>query len=355
MSKKILVVSTQLDGGCFIYADRIMSRFEGPVEILTPHKTGSAAQTIPNATFKYYWASAIARMFSFLFLLAKIFFYGLSRKYDGLLLFGITKWDYYILKTWKLTRNKSFVVIHDGEMHPGEYDESMQRMAIKIMQMATVLVFLSEFVRNRVKNNFGIDKPYIIAPHGLIEYGKIEECQARELPVLLLFGRISKYKGADILLDALTKIDNNIYSKVIIAGKWNYQIPKIDETLKVEIFDKWLSDDEIKKFIAMSDIMLFPYLEASQSGVATVAINYLKPSIVTGTGAFEEQFLDDSALFIRPNNSDDLAKAIVKICTDKNLRDSLKHKLQLIKERYSWDEISHNLEKDIRKHCRQDN
>ena len=348
--KKILVISSQIVGGCFIYADKIISNLRSNVEIAMPETVYEIRNAKPDWTFKYSGCSTLARMFSYLTLLFKVLFKGVSGKYDSLLLFGITKLDYYILRIWTLCKGKSFLVIHDGKMHIGEENRAFARQSIKMMKLCTSIIFLSEYVRNLVVSNFGIDKPYIIAPHGLIDYGQIRTInysRQNDKPVLLFLGRISRYKGIELLLEALEYVDKSLYKEVVIAGEWSYEIPEIASELKITVIDKRLSDDEILTLISSSDIMLFPYLEASQSGVATLAINYLKPSIVTSVGAFKEQFCDNTAIFTEPYPRA-LASAITELCSSQDLRESLINNLKLLKSRYSWERIAGNLEIAIR-------
>lgn len=349
MMKKILVFSSQSVGGCFIYADKIISNFKSDVEIVIPEKVYEACNTTPDWTYKFYGCNFLIRILSSIVVLIKILRRSISGKYDSLLLFGITKLDYYILCIWKVFNGKSYLVIHDGKMHKGEEDETFVRQTIKMIKLSTAVIFLSEYVRNLTFSNFGIDKPSIIAPHGLIDYGLLENLHKdiKHKPKLLFLGRISKYKGIELLLEALEYVDSSLYEDVVIAGKWTYTIPEIPSKLKVKMIDKWLSDKEIINLISSSDIMLFPYLEASQSGVATVAINYLKPSIVTTVGAFKEQFVGETAVFTEPKPLD-LANAITELCKNQELRMSIINNLKLLREKYSWENIANNLEVAIR-------
>ncbi len=92
--------------------------------------------------------------------------------------------------------------------------------------MSTHLIFLSDYVRDLVKKNFHIDKPCMIVPHGLIDYGELAESHRQSAkPTLLFLGRVSKYKGVDLLMEAMKQVDDSKYSKLIIAGKWGCALP----------------------------------------------------------------------------------------------------------------------------------
>lgn len=345
---RLLIVSMHLNGGCFQYSNELISRMQGKCDIYVPEITLEEHKLMDYKTLSYYGCNSLRRYISLFFFLVRIIICGWIGYYHSLLLCGFTSWDYWIMKAWKLTGRKSYFIVHDGKMHSGEADQKNQRKLIKTMMMASSLIFLSEYVRELVLQNFKIDKPYYIAPHGLIDYGPMKENKEKvDKPTLLFLGRVSVYKGVDILLEALKYVPDDIYHKVIIAGKWDYTRKMEVNEDKVEIIDKWLSNEEIVDFISISDIMLFPYIEATQSGVATLAINYGKPSIVSNVGAFSEQFDATSVVFIDKLNPQILGKKIIEICSDKDMYCSMKKSLSNLKKLYSWDFIASGLEKYI--------
>lgn len=345
---KLLIVSMHLNGGCFQYSNELISRMQEECDIYVPSKT-LEKHTLKNyKTLHFYGYSSIRRYFSLLLFLVRIVLLGWTGHYHSLLLCGFTSWDYWIMKAWSLTGRKSYFIVHDGKMHSGEADKSNQEKLIKTMSMSTSLIFLSEYVKELVRKNFNIDKPYHIAPHGLIDYGPLKENkEKREKPTLLFLGRVSVYKGVDILLEALKYVPDDIYHKVVIAGKWDYERKVEVNEDKVEIVNKWLSNEEIIDYLSSADIMLFPYIEATQSGVATLAINYGKPSIVSNVGAFSEQFDESSVVFIDKLTPQILGEKIIEICSDRNMYCSMKKSLSNLKNLYSWDYIASELEKYI--------
>lgn len=348
-NKKVLIISTQISGGCFYYSNQIIKHLNIPKEVVLPQKTAEKTDIQAHWTIKFYGYPLFFKIISFIYCLIRIFINRIRGKYYCLLLFGITKWDLYILKMWRILHLPSYLVIHDGQMHTGEANPIFQRQIIDMIRLPTHLIFLSEYVKNLVKDNFGIYKPSCIVPHGLIDYGKLPVIQRHSEKLTFLFlGRVSKYKGIELLFDAISKVPEELYDRLIIAGKWNYQNPENYNHNKIDIVDKWLSDDEILLYMAISDVMIFPYTEASQSGVATLAINYLKPSIVTDVGALSEQFNDKSAFFIRPD-SEELAKAIIYLSEHQNDLNTMKEELQRLKATYSWGNIGNKLSSYILK------
>ncbi|GHU67763.1 hypothetical protein FACS189413_03150 [Bacteroidia bacterium] len=350
--KKLLIVSLHPRGGCFLYSTEIIARITDDKEVYLNEITDEKHNIKNFKTLKCY-GFGWKRFFSLFFFLLKIYFYGkFTNRYKALLIMGFTAWDSFIAKVFKWTGKPVFSVIHDGKVHKGETCDFTQKRLLSTMNDSDYLIFLSEYVRQLVKDNFFIDKISHIAPHGLISYGNIptKPKWKREKPVLLFLGRLSEYKGINILIEVLKNVPD-VFEKVIIAGKAvpEYQVPSFDNP-KIEVINRWLTDNEMADFLNECDILLFPYIEATQSGIASLAINYLVPSIVSDVGGLKEQFLGNSVFFIKPSSTEDLYRAIVELCTNDELYSELSMKLLQSRNSYSWDSIAKSLQTFINKH-----
>lgn len=350
--RKLLILSTQVAGGCFQYSNEIIARWPGKKELVMAAKTAELHTLTPDWSVKYWGYPVYMRAASLALTVMKIFFGIIQGRYSGIVLFGTTKWERAILGIWKTSGLPSFTVIHDGVMHKGEKNAVQQKLLIQLMKMSSHLIFLSRYVKELTKEELGIDKPSIIAPHGLIDYGKLPPLKKSEKPMLLFFGRISKYKGVELLLEAIKKVPDELYDKLIVAGKWLYPNATDCNTDKVIIVDKKLSADEITHCIALSDILILPYIEATQSGVATLAINYLIPSIATEVGAFREQLNDNTTVFVHPDAAE-LAAAITGLLKNPERLESMKEALKRLRAEYSWERIAENLANEISKSIRE--
>lgn len=344
---KILVVSLHINGGCFQYGNELFSRLNVPCDIYVPNVIDEPLK-IPHVRRLLFWKRPTPlRLMSLALFLVKMVVLGWLGHYKAMLLAGFTSWDYYIMKAWKLTGRPSMFIVHDGIMHDGEQDNANQRKLTYIMRHATELVFLSNFVRENVRRQLGIDKPSVIIPHGLIDYGNLPASKENERPNVLFLGRVGKYKGVETLLEATKQLPPGSFGKLIIAGKWMYEPPKKLPS-NVEVINRWLSNDEILTLISNSDIMVFPYKEASQSGVATLAVNYLKPSVVTTVGALPEQFPANGATLIEADDPSGLASAIQELCSDRDKRAAYTAELAKFRETLSWDAIADKLNEHLK-------
>jgi glycosyltransferase involved in cell wall biosynthesis len=129
--------------------------------------------------------------------------------------------------------------------------------------------------------------------------------------VLLFFGYIRKYKGLDILLKAFPKIlEKHPKSFLLIAGEF-YDNPTtylklIDELnigTKVKVLNQFIPNEEISKYYQISDVVILPYLSATQSAILNVTYSFKKPVIATDVGGLSE-FIEEgkTGVVVKPNS-----------------------------------------------------
>jgi glycosyltransferase involved in cell wall biosynthesis len=108
--------------------------------------------------------------------------------------------------------------------------------------------------------------------------------------LLLMFGAIRPYKGLDLALDALTRVDRGLDVRLVVAGRsWEdgaleHEVQKRGLEGRVEIRDRFVPDDEAALLFGTADASLLPYRSASQSGVAQLSFAYGCPVIATRVG-----------------------------------------------------------------------
>lgn len=146
------------------------------------------------------------------------------------------------------------------------------------------------------------DKPAICTPHPIynIYAERIDKIQARKelnLPehekIILFFGFIRKYKGLDILLEAMPHLKNEV--KLLLAGEFygnekHYldKIQQLELQNKVYLHTHFIPENKVHLYFSACDVVVQPYLSATQSGVSQVAYFFGKPMIVTNVGGLSE-------------------------------------------------------------------
>ncbi len=123
--------------------------------------------------------------------------------------------------------------------------------------------------------------------------------------IILFFGFIRKYKGLDLLLEAMTQL-NNI--KLLIAGEfygdekqYREQIEKLGIQDRLILRTDFIPDSEVKYYLGAADAVIQPYRSATQSGVTPLAYHFEKPMVVTNVGGLPALVPDGKAgLVVEP-------------------------------------------------------
>ena len=195
-------------------------------------------------------------------------------------------------------------------------------------------------------------KQAIFSPHPLYDnYGTAisKELACEKLGVnkedhyLLFFGFIRKYKGLDLLLEAMS--DERIRSinlKLVVAGEFYEDRTIYDQLIKeyglesnVLLFTEFIPNEEVRNYFSVSDVVVQPYKTATQSGITQIAYHFEKPMIVTNVGGLPEVVPHGKVGLVAEPNAKSIADAIVTFYLSPipNLRESILKE----KKQYSWD------------------
>ena len=150
-------------------------------------------------------------------------------------------------------------------------------------------------------------QPCAYIPHPIYDnYGekvsRTEGVQFLQLPenqnYILFFGFIRRYKGLDLLLEALglmKKRGDLNHLKLIVAGEFyddeNFYknlIQAQDIENEVVIKSDFIADEQVRYYFAAADIVVQPYRSATQSGISQIAYHFEKPMLVSNVGGLPE-------------------------------------------------------------------
>lgn len=140
--------------------------------------------------------------------------------------------------------------------------------------------------------------------------------------LLLFFGFIRKYKGLDMLIDALAVINqqqpgNDI--KLLISGEfyddrksYDEQIARLGLSDQVIIHSEFIAGNDVKYHFCASDVVIQPYRDATQSGVTPLAYHFEIPMIVTNVGGLPELVPDNIVGLVAEPNATSIAEKIME-------------------------------------------
>lgn len=220
---------------------------------------------------------------------------------------------------------KKYITIHDPIAHTGEHSWKKKLTNFFSFIVADGFFFYSKFSKDQFeskykkfnKRNFELTfQPFTFLKQFL--KAKIYTPSA-----VLFFGRLSYYKGIDLLLDAIPIVLNIYPNQVfIIAGKSeNYKID-YDFLKKYEnniiFLDKFLSINELVNLIRNSKFIICPYRDATQSGVLMTSHALGKVVLATNVGSFSEYIDNEFNGLIIDTNPESIAESIIK-CLDNDM------------------------------------
>ena len=139
------------------------------------------------------------------------------------------------------------------------------------------------------------------------------ELDIKESNVILFFGLIRDYKGLDLLITSMNKFfDINADIKLVIAGecygnknKYISMIQNSKYSDKILWKEEYIDEDQVSVYFSASDVVVLPYINASQSGVIPLAYNYNKPVIVSNLEGLKEVVLDGKTGHVFNHKSED--------------------------------------------------
>lgn len=258
--------------------------------------------------------------------------------------------DWRILFLLKMfSKKKRVLTIHDVVSHPGEENGFLGNISKLLRQSVGKIILHGEFLRQQLQqNDSDLAATIHVVPHGVLSIYKKWDVEnvAEEDMTILFFGRLSKYKGLNILLEAHRQVLQILpQAKLVIAGKGeSLPIDVIEEMQrqKMEIHHKFIANSEVFRFFRRAAVVVLPYTEASQSGVVPIAYSFGKPVVVTSVGSIPEVVKNgESGFVVPPNDPGALAEALVKIFGDNELRRTMGNKALVMAEtELSWGAIS---------------
>ena len=252
---------------------------------------------------------------------------------------------------WSNAINKIFpnattgIVIHDPTPHSGD---KLKSIFLKdyYPEYDFLFVHSKQFV-DYVRRKYNKPTSFIqLGNHDIYKYceNKINVIDYNPNKInYLFFGRISKYKGLDILGKAFKKLYNDLGDTVTLniigSGDFSPYSELYKSLPNATIINRWIKDEETESaFVGNNLICVCPYIDATQSGVCIVAMDYGVPIIATKTGGLEEQIVDgDTGLLVSPSNVDELYKAMLRLAEDKSLRNHIISKQKETMATMGWD------------------
>jgi glycosyltransferase involved in cell wall biosynthesis len=164
---------------------------------------------------------------------------------------------------------------------------------------------------------------------------------------LLFVGRLVPYKGADMLIEAVSQLDLSIQQKILLTivgegserKKLEQQVQKLNLGEKVK-FTGWVNQQETRQYYSDSDIFCFPSIREFGGAVVLEAMANGLPCIVVNNGGIGEYVTEGTGFKIDPTSREfvisTLKKSIEQLVQDQALRQTMSLNAIARAKEFTW-------------------
>jgi glycosyltransferase involved in cell wall biosynthesis len=206
---------------------------------------------------------------------------------------------------------------------------------------------------HRLTDELGVDPALVrLIPHGVLRpwEGQAEQPLPAELrdvegPAVLFFGLLRPYKGLELLLDAWRGL---LPAPPAGAELWIVGMPRMSLAGLgagapdcVRIVPRFVSDPEVLALLRRASLVVLPYLEIAQSGVAFTALGAGAPLLLSDVGCFPEIAASGAARLFPAGDADALRAAIAELLGEPaTLAEMARYARDAAEKQYSWERIA---------------
>jgi glycosyltransferase involved in cell wall biosynthesis len=185
----------------------------------------------------------------------------------------------------------------------------------------------------------------------------VEKAQARrqlgitDERVLLFFGYVRAYKGLNVMLEAMAKLSKEMKAKLLVVGEFYDDKEKYMKLIaeygvqdSVFVNSDYVANDKVGLYFSAADVVMLPYISATQSGIAQIAYNFNKAVIATNVGGLAEVVKNMITGFVvPPNDAEALKNAIVRFFNEDREKEFAAN-VEVEKKKYSWESMTNAIE-----------
>jgi len=176
--------------------------------------------------------------------------------------------------------------------------------------------------------------------------------------VILFFGYVRPYKGVGVLFDAFAEVLRRMDAVLYVVGeiyegreRYLAQLKDLGIDEKVRLVDRYVANEEVEKYFAACDLVVLPYLSATQSAVVQIAYGFEKPVVVTSVGGLPDVVEDGSTGYVVPANDPEAVAGAVVRFYETGASESMARNIAASAERFSWEKCKRALTDLVENPC----
>jgi glycosyltransferase involved in cell wall biosynthesis len=200
----------------------------------------------------------------------------------------------------KVSKKPLIVHIHATEFDRtgGNYNPLVYEIEKEGLNAADIIITVSQFTKNKVIENYGINPEKIRVVHNgtELEEEKVNEISqlSKNNKIVLFVGRITIQKGPDYFIDAAKKVlEKESDVLFIISGSGDMERQMIEKAASMGISDKvlfagFLRGKDLERVFKLADVFVMPSISEPFGLVPIESMNYGTPAIISKQSGVSE-------------------------------------------------------------------
>ena len=248
--------------------------------------------------------------------------------------------DLWFVQFCRKRGSRIVLTVHD--LLPHDTGEAHKHIFRDLYRMVDGIICHSGNISSRLQAEFSVPEEKItVIPHGPFFYDLPASNSEQTLrsfslePGMLLVlwqGIIFPYKGIDLLLNAWQQVEasnGNVSLLIVGTGAPEFAEQIRDQISRlglkhVQLHLRFISTEELVALYRAADIVVYPYRAITTSGALATGLALGKTIVASNLPVFRELLTDRrNALLVDPNNSTELAAALLELSADSQLRSQL--------------------------------
>lgn len=204
----------------------------------------------------------------------------------------------------------------------------------------------------------GITSSFVRSNEDVAQNKKSTQASINDKVKLLYVGRLVPYKGADMILDALDRLDASVKEKVhlTIVGRGSEEINLENQVKQLNLdssvnFTGYVEQWQTLEYYQNSDIFCFPSVREFGGAVVLEAMANALPCIVVDNGGIGEYVTEKTGFKINPVSREfvvnKMALYITQLVNDHMMRHDMAYEALKRAKEFTWDMKTRKIVDDI--------
>ena len=207
----------------------------------------------------------------------------------------------------------------------------------------------SRFMRDElIQNGFPNERIHVVPP--VVDFEANALTEVPDTPQILFVGQLIKGKGVDLLLKALSKVEDEFFASIIGTGNAEGSLHALSHDLGLDErvqFTGWVSHEKLGEYFAAARMVLAPSRWPEPFGmIGLEAMRYGRPVVGFSVGGIPDWLEHEkTGLLVNEQDIDGLAHAITSLLRDHDTCKRLgKNARKTAEEKYSFSNYVEQIE-----------